>query len=86
VAKVGTGEALNKRAVAGRLGLKLSTVESAIRRTRLGVAAVAFPDADGYAIDPESGRSVMVPYWYERKIIAYGKATGALDRYGSIVD
>lgn len=80
--KVGTGPALNKRGAAERLGLKLSGVEAAIRRTKHGTARVPFPAADGYAIPPGSDREVMVPYWYERKIIAYGIAIDVLDKHG----
>src|SRR4051812_35910050 len=85
IPKVGTGPALSRRQFATRIGRKLSALEAAERRTKRGDAIrVPFPKPDGYAIDPDSGRDVMVPYWYERKAIAYGKALGALDKRGEI--
>lgn len=78
-AKVGTGPALNKKEAAQRLGRSLSAVEAIIRRTRLGTARHAWPEPDGYAIHPGSEKAVMVPYHYERTIIAFGRSAGILN-------
>jgi hypothetical protein len=80
---MGKGPALSKRNAATRLGRKLSAIETAIRRTKAGRPVVQpFPLPDGYAIDPETDRDVMVPYWYERTIVAYGIAANILDKHG----
>lgn len=81
----GKGPALNKRSAAERIGMKPSGVEAAIRRTKNGTARSAFPAPDGYAFDPEATKNVMVPYWFERSVIAYGIAIGKLDRSGKLV-
>lgn len=81
----GKGAALNKRDAATRLGLKLSGVEAAIRRTRQNTARIPFPAEDGYAIDPTNGKRVMVPFWYLRTLIPYGVAIGTLDRKGKLI-
>lgn len=84
---VGKGPAMNKREAAERLGwTSVSGIDAAIRRTRIGTARVGFPTEDGYAIHPASARRTMVPYWYERTIVAYGKAANILGPDGKPLD
>jgi hypothetical protein len=83
--KMGTGPALSKRSAGVRLGIKLSAVEAAIRRTRQGKAKVPFPAPDGWAVNPETDSTAVVPYWFERKIVTYGKQAGQLDKSGNII-
>lgn len=86
VPKVGTGPALNKRGAGKRLGRSLSAVEAMIRRTKAGAAKERFPEPSGYAFDPESEREVMVPFWWEREIVGYGKRANILDKRGFVIE
>jgi hypothetical protein len=82
--KVGTGPALDKHDVAVRLGYKSTgPVEGLIRRTRNGQPPVPFPTPDGSAVRPgrpdRPATGHVVPYWFERRIVDYGKRVGLLD-------
>lgn len=83
--KVGLGPALTKREAGARLGIGLDAIENAIRRTRIGKARTPFPDCDGYAVPDDATSQRMLPYWYERTVIAYGKAAGNLDSAGKVI-
>lgn len=80
--RVGLGPAMRREEVAKRCGVGTSTVDQARKRTREGTARIPFPDPDGFAIPNDGTRPVF--YWFERNVIAYGRAVGWLDPNGEI--
>lgn len=79
---VGRGPAMTRHQLAERLDVDPNTPNVWKRRTASGKLSTPFPKPAGYAIPPGAGRQAPVPYWFERDVIAFGKAFGLLDDNG----